>query len=304
MARPDRHWLAALAFTATLILLVSVAVTDVVNGFVLVMLSSVLVSTIVFFRLFPGSRFFSIAFANFLAVYACIFVFFVEANFAPAHFEVLLVAFALPIAAFLLGAVWRRATIRAIVTATHLQGERRFANVLLWLLPVGAIGASSFLVPGLGLGPAGYDVAVLLAMAAIAAIVLLVSSDVSTFLLDTGLLFEEFFGRISRLVVPAFAFLTFYSLLVIVFGACYRIVDRLSVEPLFRIDGALKHVSFPEALYFSIVTLSTVGYGDIVPATSLTRVIAALQIVSGVLLLLFGFSEIIAYGRDRERRRL
>ncbi|HET6879389.1 MAG TPA: potassium channel family protein, partial [Pirellulales bacterium] len=33
--------------------------------------------------------------------------------------------------------------------------------------------------------------------------------------------------------------------------------------------------------YFSFVTLTTAGYGDIVPATSLTRILAALEAVVG-----------------------
>jgi len=51
------------------------------------------------------------------------------------------------------------------------------------------------------------------------------------------------------------------------------------------------------------VTPSTVGYGDIVPLTSVARLIAALQIVCGTLVLSFGFSEIAAYARDRSDRR-
>ena len=35
---------------------------------------------------------------------------------------------------------------------------------------------------------------------------------------DAGLLFEEFFSRVSPLVIPAFAFVTVYSLIVILFA--------------------------------------------------------------------------------------
>jgi voltage-gated potassium channel len=306
MARPDRHWVAAIVFSAVLIILISFALVDAVNGFVLVMLLSMIGAVSAFYRLFPGSRFVSIAFANFIAIYAYVFIFFTEANFAGAHFEVVLLGFTLPILAFLVGAWRRRNSIRAIVTATHLREERHFGHVLLWLAPVFAIGAVSFLAPGYRLGPLGSDISLLAAMAAISAVVLFVSRDVSTFLLDTGLLFEEFFERMAALIVPAFAFFTFYSLLVIVFGAVYRITDHLSPEALFRVNGELQKISFAEALYFSIVTLSTVGYGDIVPAANLSRMIVGVQITCGLLLLLFGFSEIISYRRDRrqhERRR-
>ena len=41
-----------------------------------------------------------------------------------------------------------------------------------------------------------------------------------------------------------------------------------------RIANAARALGFPEALHFSITTLSTVGYGDIVPASSVGRSLA------------------------------
>ena len=38
-----------------------------------------------------------------------------------------------------------------------------------------------------------------------------------------------------------------------------------------------------ELLYFSLVTLSTIGYGDIVPLSGEVRMLAALEGVTGVL---------------------
>ena len=98
-----------------------------------------------------------------------------------------------------------------------------------------------------------------------------------------------FFEIVSSLIKPAFAFLTFYSMMVVLFATLYRLLGRLDTAPTFMIDGVPRDPSFVEALYFSIVTLSTVGYGDIVPLTYAARIVVALQIVSGILLLLFGF---------------
>jgi voltage-gated potassium channel len=134
-------------------------------------------------------------------------------------------------------------------------------------------------------------------------IVLVVSGDVCTFLLDTGLLFEDFFHRIAGLLVPIFAFFTFYSLLVIVFATFYRIIDRFSEAAQFLVHGQPKALTFTESLYFSIITLSAVGYGEVVPITSLVRGIVAVEIICGVMLLLFGFSEIIRFSREHPRRR-
>jgi voltage-gated potassium channel len=43
-----------------------------------------------------------------------------------------------------------------------------------------------------------------------------------------------------------------------------------------------EHVSFVDALYFSIVTVATVGYGDIHPTTAAGKLLVVLLIISGV----------------------
>ena len=47
---------------------------------------------------------------------------------------------------------------------------------------------------------------------------------------------------------------------------------------LMRVEG----LSFADALYFSVVTMSTVGYGDVVPHTGAGRVLAGIMILTGV----------------------
>ena len=44
---------------------------------------------------------------------------------------------------------------------------------------------------------------------------------------------------------------------------------------------ALEDLSLPEALYFNLVTMSTVGYGDIHPTSNPSRLFAILLIVLG-----------------------
>lgn len=302
MRLPSLNRFGGVGFTIMLVALVAFAIADVVTYLFVAMVAAIGAGAAFFLLLFPGSRFFAIAFANFLAVYACFFVFFREANFRPVEDWVVAPGFLLPIAAFLLGAWVRRADIRTIVTAQRLREERHFVRVLLWLAPVCLIGAATFLLPGMGLGPGSYSAVFLGAMGLVALVVYAVSPDVCTFMLDSGLLFEEFFARIGRLIVPAFAFLTLYSLLVIVFAAIYRIIDHYTMPFHFVVYGAHREIGFAESLYFSLATISTVGYGDIVPASDIVRVIVAVQIVLGVVLLLFGFSEILTYSRDRGRR--
>ena len=304
MRADNRRLLGAMLATGAMVLLISLSVADKADFFVFVVLAVISASVAFFFTVFPGSRFFVIALANFLAVYTCIYVVFVETNFDAVIAPAGQIAYILPILGFMAGTWLRRAAIREIVVSHRVQEGSKFRRGLPWVLPLALIGAATFAVPGQALDAEAESYVLLGAMAVIALVVFAVSSNVSAFLLDTGLVFEAFFMRVQGLYIPAFAFLTFYSINVIVFASFYRILDRFSDSHQFAIDGAARDITFQESLYFSIVTLSTVGYGDIVPVSSALRALSAVQIVLGVLFLLFGFSEIMSYSKERgsERR--
>lgn len=303
MQPATRQWFSAAILTLALVLLIDLAVGGDHDAFFILFLGGVLGAVCFFYLLFPRSWFFTIALADFLAVYACIFVFLTETNFQGVSAWSVQLGFVLPIVFFLAGVWWQRRAIKDIVTGQPRRARPRFSHTFVWLFPILVIGAATFVVPGLALAAPTLDGVFLAAMAAIALLFMLVSRSVCTFLLDTGLLFEEFFQQISRLLIPAFAFFTFYSLIVIVFACLFRIIGRFSTEVHFNLNGTPHDLSFSDSLYFSLISLSTVGYGDIEPVSNLVRVIVGLEIICGVLLLLFGFSEILRYARDRENRR-
>ena len=85
-------------------------------------------------------------------------------------------------------------------------------------------------------------------------------------------------------MVPAFAFLTFYSLLIILFASAYHILSQYTGRPHFYVGGSPQVLSFSESIYFSIVSISTVGYGDIVPHSSVARLLASIEVVCGFML--------------------
>jgi len=259
---------------------------------------------IAIFRLgFDSGRAFCITLANLVAVYSCLFLFFFQSNFGGADNGALALAFDLPLFGFVAGSFRHRAAIIQVAESGQAREARQLPGVLAWLMPVFGVGALTFLVPRAGLSGTWIDLALLAASAAIGLIVFSVSRDVALFLRDTGLLFDEFFQRVAGLAVPAFAFLTFYSLLVILFAAIYAVLDHALGSASFRIDGVVRAITFPESLYFSLMTLSTVGYGDIAPVGAGIRLVAAAEIVAGILLLLFGFNEIFTFSRGRDRRR-
>ncbi len=296
-------WLGGALLTALLLGLIALSIRSVSGDLTFVLLGSVGLVVGAFHYLFPGSQFFTLALTNFIGVYACIFVFFLESNFHNIPALTQAVAFVLPLAAFLGGAWWRADDIRRIVMSRRLRDGGHFDRIFLWMAPLWGIGALTFLVPGHGVSPELLNAIFLVAMSAIAGIVALVARDIAIFLLDAGLLFEGFFQQAARLVLPAFAFLTFYSLCIIMFGAVYTIMDRFMAEPNFVIEGVRRDLTFAEGLYFSIVTFATVGYGDIHPVSGAVRLVCGVEIVMGVLLLLFGFSAIIGHAKPERHDR-
>jgi voltage-gated potassium channel len=68
---------------------------------------------------------------------------------------------------------------------------------------------------------------------------------------------------------------------------------------------ALEELSFPEALYYNIVTMSTVGYGDIHPTNNTSRLFAVLLIIMGAgtfIGVIANATEMILLRRDAQHR--
>ncbi len=59
------------------------------------------------------------------------------------------------------------------------------------------------------------------------------------------------------------------------------------------------------AFYFSLVTLATLGYGDIVPRTDVARALAIVEGVGGQLFLAVMVARLVSlYGRGEPRTRI
>jgi hypothetical protein len=182
---------------------------------------------------------------------------------------------------------------------TELIDERQFHEIELlprlsrWFVAAMALGATSFALPELSLTPAQLGV-ILLSMQALITLLVVVSlRDVVLVMVDIATVFELVARRLDRLLMPMLAFLTFYALLVIVFACLYRVADMTTQAPQFLVLGEARRLHFVEALYYSVVTIATVGYGDILPNSMLVRALAGIEIVSGTVMLLFGFAEVM-----------
>lgn len=299
--RFDRHWLHTLAFTLSLVGLVTLAMGANVI-FAATTLATCAVGFGFFYLLFATGAYFGLVMANGLAVYVSLFAFFREANFAQASDAGALVAFALPVVAFLAGCFANRATIGRALAARHDEVPRHLPPMVRWMPVSLLVGVASFALREWGLSPAAQSQALMASMAVIALFVGLAARDLVVLLIDVATVFENVAERANRLVMPMVAFLTYYALVILLFTCLYRVVEMVTGHGQFRVHGEVRALSFAEALYFSVITMATVGYGDIVPEGAPVRALSAAEVVVGVLLLLFGFREIMQ-ARDVGARR-
>jgi len=298
----DRHWLRSTSFTLLLVGLVAAAI----GADWTATLSSLVTCAVgfgFFYLLFPGGAHFGMTVANFLAIYACLFEFFRDANFPAAPRAFALGAVALPVLGFLGSCIVRRRAVYSIIHARRIRELRHLPRITSWLLGAFGVGAASFALPRLELDTQAQGLALLGAMALITVFVVASVRDVILVMIDVAMVFEGVGARLDRLVRPLMAFVTFYALLVVVFACLYRIADLTTRTPQFTLHAAPARISFVDSLYFSVSTITTLGYGDIAPASYLVRALTAVEVVSGVLMLLFGFSEIMrsAGGDGRSR---
>ena len=94
-----------------------------------------------------------------------------------------------------------------------------------------------------------------------------------------------------------YAALSAYLLAGIFFGLFYWVLEQ-SWPGTFAFSGKFSRVS---ALYFSFVTLATLGYGDIVPRTDIARGLAIVEGVGGQLFLAVLVARLVSlYSRGKE----
>jgi drug/metabolite transporter superfamily protein YnfA len=91
-----------------------------------------------------------------------------------------------------------------------------------------------------------------------------------------------------------------YLLIGMAFGFAYACVGALQPGPLF---GDAGDPALPQALFFSFVTMTTTGYGDLVPAANPAQSIAVLEALIGQLFLVTAVAKVVENWRPRGWRR-
>jgi hypothetical protein len=129
--------------------------------------------------------------------------------------------------------------------------------------------------------------------AALAALVVaygqLVSGDRGPLLLASRLVFFSVIGAalLARVFRPGrvtvhriLGAVSVYVLLAVVWGTGFQLLVVLGPE---AIRGGSGPASLDEAMWLSFITITTTGYGDVLPASALARSLAALEAIVGVL---------------------
>ena len=296
-ARPPKGFATSLGMSFILMLLVAGGIADRGGTLPIFVLGGAATAMGLLYLLFPHGPQFALGAANGLAMYACLYAVLGRAGFPAAPALARGLGFLLPVLAFVIACWRRRDLLRAWAQGEEPADIAHLPRFARWLVATGAVGVISVSVPINRLAPDQQGYALLFAMAVIAVISVVAVADVVRLLVDIAVIFRAVTLRLSRLAVPIAAFSSLWALLVVIFGSLYRISDGLSAGPLFRGPEGPIRIDFSDALHFSVVTLSSVGYGDIQPVDDGIRVLASMQMLLAQLLLLFGFYEIMRGSR-------
>ena len=98
-----------------------------------------------------------------------------------------------------------------------------------------------------------------------------IDSVYQVFMVRKGVNFNKILGAIC-----------IYIFLALIWSIFYQFLEDLIPGSFNGLSAGLKHTHFNDLVYYSLVTITTLGYGDITPATPLAKALVIIEVIVGV----------------------
>jgi hypothetical protein len=125
-----------------------------------------------------------------------------------------------------------------------------------------------------------------------------------TFGYVTILVFSSLFKAKEVTSIVIWQAISVYLLIGLTWASLFTFVEIMAPGSLNDSAGTGGPLSYSAIVYYSFVTLATLGYGDIVPTTSITRGLAVLEVLTGVLFMAILISRLVGVWKPNEGKRL
>ena len=102
---------------------------------------------------------------------------------------------------------------------------------------------------------------------------------------------------LRAMLVPVAGFTLGYALIAVAFAGLFASIHRL--EPSGAFSGVPAEPSFWTFFYFSVMTMTSLGYSDLEATSQLTRFVASTEAVVGIAWMVAVFAAVIAYLQPR-----
>ncbi|MDW5562783.1 MAG: ion channel [Methanomassiliicoccus sp.] len=109
----------------------------------------------------------------------------------------------------------------------------------------------------------------------------------------TVLVFSSLFKAHEVTTVVIWQAISVYLLIGLTWASLFLLVELLSPGSLLDSLDPSAPMAYPAIVYYSFVTLATLGYGDITPMTTTTRGLAVLEVLTGVLFMAILISRLV-----------
>ena len=110
-----------------------------------------------------------------------------------------------------------------------------------------------------------------------------VGKNMLTFGYVTILVFSSLFKAKEVTSIVIWQAISVYLLIGLTWASLFTFVEIMVPGSLNDTSSSGGPLAYSTIVYYSFVTLATLGYGDIVPTTSITRGLAVLEVLTGVL---------------------